>query len=135
KIDVLLQFETQAEQDALLENAWLHLRMTHRAEENRLELAQFIYRAIGQHFTGLQVAIAAEVVIVPVELETEFLAGRLAHLERFASAFRACTVAADDCNIVTFHKSYFPTPQKPRGGSGDANVFPCTGNGILTSKR
>ena len=45
----------------------LHLRMADGAEEDGLELAEFVHRAVGQDFAGLEVAVAAEVVRVPIE--------------------------------------------------------------------
>src|SRR6266705_3252963 len=71
EIDVLLQLETQAEQNAFLQNARLDLRMAHGAEEDRLELAQFGDRAVRQHFARLEIAFAAEIVFVPVDFEAE----------------------------------------------------------------
>ena len=59
----MLQLETQAQQNALFENAGLDLRMADGAEEDRLELAQFVHRAVGQHFAGLEVTLAAEIVV------------------------------------------------------------------------
>src|SRR5205085_8465832 len=53
-----------------------------------------------------EIAIATEVVMMPIEFESEFFAGGLAHLERFARDFRPGAVSADDCDIVTFHESY-----------------------------
>ena len=105
----MLQLEAQAQQDALLENARLDLRMAHRAEIDRLELAQFLHRAVRQDLAGLQVAFAAEIVVVPVEFESELRCGRLAHLDGFAGDFRPGAVAADDCDVVSCHvKSRFP---------------------------
>ena len=62
EIDVLIQLEPQAEQDAFFQNARLDLRMADRAEENGLELAQLVHRAVRQHFAGFEIAFAAEIV-------------------------------------------------------------------------
>ena len=81
KIDVLLQLETQTEQDAFFQNARLDLRMADRAEKNRLELAEFVHRVVGQHFAGFQIAFAAKIVMMPVEFEPEFFGGGFGNLE------------------------------------------------------
>ena len=112
EVDVLLQFETQAQQNPLFENPGLDLRMADGAEKNRLELAQLRHRAVRQRFAGFEVTVAAEIVWVPVEFEAEFFAGGFAHLERFAGDFRTGAVAADDCNVVAFHKLFLSPPQK-----------------------
>jgi hypothetical protein len=103
QVDVLLQFKTQSQQNALLENAWLDLGVAHGSKINRLELPQFRHGAVGQHFAGFEKPVAAEIVRLPVEFESEFFGGGLSHFEGFARHFRAGAVAADDCNVVTIH--------------------------------
>ena len=89
EIDVLFQLETQAEQDAFFQNARLDLRMADGAQENRLELAQFVHGAVGQHLAGFEIAFAAEIVVMPVEFEPEFFGGGFGNLERLRGSLPA----------------------------------------------
>ena len=130
QIDVLFQLETEAEQDAFFKDARLDLGMAHRAEENRLELAQFVHRAIRQHLARLKITVAAKIVMVPVDLETEFLGGGLGDFEGLAGDFRPRAVAADDCNVVGFHK-FVSSPRKLSGRKKYFNIFQPGRNGIL----
>ena len=52
QIDVLLQLETHAQQDALFQNARLDVGMADRAEQDRRKLAQFVQHAVRQSFAG-----------------------------------------------------------------------------------
>ena len=128
QIDVLLQLETEAQQDAFFEDAGLDLRMADGAEENRLELAQFVHRVVGQHLARLQITFTAEIEMVPVDFETEFLGRGLGHLEGFAGDFRPRAVAANDRNVVTFHE-FCLHPKSFRGGKCKPNVFEPSRNG------
>ena len=108
QVDVLLQLEAGAQQDALFQDAGLDVGMADGAQQDGRELAQFRHDAVRQHLAGAQVAVAAEVVVGVVELELELLRGGVEHLDRLADHFRARAVAADDCNVVTLHiKSFF----------------------------
>ena len=107
QVDVLFQFKTQPQQNALLQNARFNLRMADGAEENRLEFAQFVHRAVGQHFAGLEIALAAEIVFVPVELEAEFFRRHVGDFDAFRGNFRAGAVTAEQCNVVSFHVNFF----------------------------
>src|SRR5262245_42128229 len=89
--------------------------MADRAEENRFEPPQFIGRVGGQHLAGFEVTIAAEIVVLPVEFETEFLSGHFANLQRLSRNFRASAVAADYRHVVSVHGSFVPRP-KVSGG-------------------
>ena len=103
QVDVLLQLEAGAQQDALFEDARLHVGMADGAEQDGRELPQFRQHAVRQHLAGAQVALAAEVVVGVVELELELLRGGLEDFDGLADDFRPRAVAADDCNVVTFH--------------------------------
>src|SRR2546422_894596 len=50
KVDVLLQFEARAQQDAFFQDARLYLRMANGAEQNGRELPEFPQDAIGKNF-------------------------------------------------------------------------------------
>ena len=122
----MLQLETEAEQDAFFQDAGLHLRVTDRAEEDGFELAEFVHRGIGQDFAGPEVAFAAEIKGVPIEFEAEFEGCRFGDLERFARDFRTSAVAANNRDVVGFHKSCLPA-----GQGRDARESARAGNGIL----
>ena len=80
QVDVLIQFEPQAQQQSFFENARLHIRMPDRAQVDRVQFAEFRDHAVGQNLPGALVAFAAQVVIDPVDPEPEFLRGRLEDL-------------------------------------------------------
>ena len=61
QVDVLVELEAQPEQDALLEDAGLHVGMADRAEEDRVEAPQLLGGALRQHLAGAQIAVAAEI--------------------------------------------------------------------------
>ena len=103
QIDVLLQLEAGAQQDALLENAGLDIGMADGAEQDGRELPQFRQHAVRQSLAGAQIARAAQVVIGVVELELELLRGDIEDFDRLADHFRPGAVATNDCNVVTLH--------------------------------
>ncbi len=103
QVDVLLQLEAGAEQDALFQDARLHVGMADGAEQDGRELPQFRQHAVRQRLAGAQIALAAQVVVRVVQLELELLRGDFEDLDRLADDFRACAVAAHDCNVVAFH--------------------------------
>ena len=81
--------------------------MADGAQENDRELAQFIYRAVGQHFLGAQVAVATKIVVGVVEFEAELFGGDIEHLDRFADDLGTGAVAANHCHIIRFHRIPF----------------------------
>ena len=103
EIDVLFELEPEAEQDALFENAGFHLGVADGTEEDGLEAAQFIDRAVGKDFAGAKVSFAAEIEVVPVEFEAELGGRHFCDLEGLEGHFGTRAVAADDCDIVRFH--------------------------------
>ena len=103
QVDILLQLEAGAEQDALFEDARLHVGMADGAEEDGRELPQLRQHAVGQGLAGAQIARAAQVIIGVVELELEFLSGDLKDFDRLTDHFRAGAVATNNCNVVTLH--------------------------------
>ena len=105
QVDVLLHFEAEAEQDAFFQNSGFHIRMADGAEQHNRELFQVTDGAVGQHFFGAQVPVAAEIEIGVIEFKSKFGSGGVEDLDRLTRNFRACTVANDDCHVVTFHRS------------------------------
>ena len=61
QVDVLVQLEAQAQEDALLEDARLHVGMSDGAEVDRVEPAERVHRVVGERLAGLQVLFAAPV--------------------------------------------------------------------------
>ena len=98
EIDVLFQFEPQPQQEAFFQNAGLHLRVADGAEENGLVAAELLDGAVGQHLARLQKSLAAEVVMMPVEFETEPLCSNLGHFDAFAHHFGAGAVTGKNCD-------------------------------------
>ena len=108
EVDVLLQLETEAQQNAFFQDARLDLRMADCAQKNHLEPAEFVHGAVGQHFARFQITVAAEIVVMPVEFETEFFGGRFGNLERLAGHFRSRPIAANYSNVISFHALFLP---------------------------
>src|SRR5262245_47191551 len=77
--------------------------MADGTQEDRLVFPKLLDGAVGQHLARFQIAIAAEVVVVPVEFKSKLLAGGFANLEGFPRDFRSSAVAADDCDVIAFH--------------------------------
>ena len=103
QVDILLQLEAGAQQDALLQDARLHVGVADGAEQDGRELPQLRQHAVGQGLAGAQIARAAQVIMGVVELELELLRGDFEDLDRLADDFRPRAVAANDCNVVTLH--------------------------------
>ena len=61
QVDVLIELKPQLQQQALFQDARLHVGMADRAEVDGVELAQLVDRARRQRFAGLQIALAAPV--------------------------------------------------------------------------
>ena len=108
KVDVLLELEAQAQQDALLEDARLDVGMPDRPEQDGRELPQVIRRTVGQRLVGAHVAFAAEVELGVIEIEAELLPGGIEHLDVFPGDLRACAVAANNGYVVTVHRNGNP---------------------------
>ena len=100
----MLHLEPQPEQNALFQNARLDLGMSDGAQQDRRKLSQLLGRAVGQHFLRAQVTIPAKIIRGVMEFDAEFFGGGIEHFDGFPCHFRTGTVAADDCDVVTFHK-------------------------------
>ena len=115
KVDVLIQFEAQPQQQALLEDSGLDVRMADRAQEDGVQAAEFLQGRIGQNLAGPQIAFSAEIVLHRFVLDIVLLAGRRHDLQRFAGHFRPGTVSWDDSDLV--HNAPLPLIRTPRDPS------------------
>ena len=77
--------------------------MADRTQQDRRKLAELSQGTIRKHFAGAQVARATDIVVGVVELDVELRGSHIEHLYRLTDNFRACAVATDHCNIITFH--------------------------------
>ena len=93
QVDVLVELEAQAQEQALLEDAGLHVRVADGAEVDGVEAAQLLEHRVRQDVAGLHVALAAEVVVLEVELEAELRLRRFEHLQPLADDLRPGAVA------------------------------------------
>ncbi len=100
QVDVLVELEAKAQQDALLEDAGGHARVADGAKENGIVLLQLFGRGGREHFAGRQVAIAAVIIVVEIQLEIECLGSGLEDLDCFASHFGTSAVATDYGEVV-----------------------------------
>ncbi len=103
QVDVLVQFKTRPKENALFQNAGFHVRMTDRAQQNRVVLAEFVQRGIRENLARRQVAVAAEIVIRGIQGDVAASGGRANDLHRFRQHFRACAVATHQCNFILRH--------------------------------
>ena len=111
EVDILIKRKTRLEQDADLQNAGLDIRMPDGAQVYRVVLPEFLDSAVRQRLAGLEVPLAAEVVIDVVELDLVLGACRVQYLDAFPNHFRARAVARDNGNIVGFHLK-IPNPSE-----------------------
>src|SRR6185369_9094141 len=63
EVDVLLQLEPGAQEDAFLQDTRLDVRVPDGAEQNGGELAQLLQDTIRQNFTRLQIAFATDIIV------------------------------------------------------------------------
>ena len=103
EVDVLVEGEAQLEQEALLEDAGLDAGVADGAEEEGVVLLEGGDLGVVDDLAGLEVAFAAEVVVLELEAESVELGGRLEDLDAFANHFGAGAVAADDADVVLLH--------------------------------
>jgi len=95
KVDVLVELEPQLEEQALLQDARRHARVTDRAEEHGVLGAKQVEATFGHDLAGLEVAIAAPVEHLHVVGEAVELRHGVEDLERLGSDFGAGAVTGD----------------------------------------
>ena len=108
EIDVLVEAETQGQEQALFQHAGGDVGMAHGAQEDGLEGGQFVDDILGQDLAGAEESLAAEIEIL--EFVANAFQGRdgLEDLDGFGGDFRAGPVAAhhgDTKNVVAAHDS------------------------------
>ena len=95
----MVELEPQPQQQTALEDAGRQVRVvglaTDRAEQDRVVLPDLGEHGVGQHLTGGEVALRAEVVAGLLELHAG-RGGHLEDLERLGGHLRTDAVAADD---------------------------------------
>ena len=104
EVDVLIEAEPQFQEQALFEDAGGDLRMAHGAQQNGREGAKLVER-LGRHdFAGPQIALAAEIEVLQLQLDVFQGGDRLEDFHAFGGHFRPRAVAADhrhSKNVVT----------------------------------
>ena len=110
QINILIEFETQAEQEALFEDARLHVDVPDRAQKNRAKLAQLFDFVVGDDNPAVfQVAFAANVEIGQFELDIFKFRNFFQDFNRFADHFRPGSVAAEGRHFQ--HIVHYSSPQ------------------------
>ena len=104
QVDVLVQLETQPEQNTLFEDTGLDVGVPDRAEVYRVEGAEIVCRRIGQHLARLKVAIAAEVKIDGLVLEALLCRDGFQGFQPFNHDFRTSAVPGQYGDLI--HESY-----------------------------
>ena len=96
----MVELEAQPQQQPALEDARRQVRVArlaaHGAEEDRVVLTDLLEHGVGQHLTGREVALGAEVVAGGLELHPGQEARLLEHLERLGGDLGADPVTRDD---------------------------------------
>ena len=91
QVDVQIEVEAQLQEQSALEHPGRHVGRADGAEEDRVVVAQLGDGRVGQHLARLQVAGAAQVVLVRLERH----AGRASDLDRLGDDIGADAVSAD----------------------------------------
>ena len=95
KVDVLIELESQFQEQTFFQNARGNVGMADRAEEDGRKGFQFLEHGRGQDFAGLQISLAAKVVILGFELKAFQFGDCPKHLNAFGRHFRPGPVSAD----------------------------------------
>ena len=103
QVDVLIELEPQFQQQALFQDARLHVGMADGAEVDGVELPELVDAAGGQRFAGLQVALAAPVEVLRFVGELFELADGGQDLEGFGGHFGTGAVAGNDGQFERGH--------------------------------
>jgi hypothetical protein len=112
RVDVQVEPEAQAEEDAALQHAGGAARIAERAEHHRVERPDLVHRLVGDELAGLEVVVRAERVVD--ELELEPVLDLLEDLDGFHGHFGPDAVSALDADLVGFHRAdslLSPSPQ------------------------
>src|SRR5690606_40829433 len=70
EVDVLIQLEPQLQQQTFLQDARRHVGVADSAQEDGVELPQFVDGAFGKDFACPQVAVAAEIKLLKLDRES-----------------------------------------------------------------
>src|SRR5439155_15605858 len=112
QVDVLVELEAQAEEDALLEDARFDVGVADGAEIDGIEAAQLLEDGVWKDVAGLLVALAAEVEVLEVELD----ASGGEDLQALADDFGASAVAGEDGYAVGHGNRELGTGRRVIGG-------------------
>src|SRR5258707_11696636 len=88
------------QQDAFLQDARLHVRMTNGPEQDGWKLFQFGQHAVRQGLARPQVSRAADVVMGEIQFEIELLRGRFEDFYGLGDDLGTGAITTDDCNFV-----------------------------------
>jgi len=119
QVDVLLQLEAQAQQQALLEHARSHVGVADRAEQDGVEAPQLLDRSVRQHLAGAQVTLAAEVVVPGLVPEAFKPRHGLQRLQRLGGHLGARPVSWNHGDLV--HLSWHPRVDERLATAGAGN--------------
>src|SRR5262249_8800048 len=105
KIDVLQETATNGDQQAPERNVIRHVRVAHRAEEDRVERFELRDAVFRHHAPRFDVAFAAPIEMAPVEGKAETLAGGFQYANAFRHDFLADAIAGNHRDHVGFHRA------------------------------
>jgi hypothetical protein len=75
------------------------------AQQNRVEFFELFERAVGKRFACSHISFAAKIKILIIDFYAALRARRVKYFSRFRCDLRSCSVAANNCNVVSFcHK-------------------------------
>ena len=94
EIHILVEIESQLQQQSTFENARRNRRIAYRSQQDRIVLVEFLLHGLGKNLAGVVIAPGAEVVFVDLQVRQS----DLEHLSRLRDDFGADTVAGDRCD-------------------------------------
>src|SRR5579875_126431 len=96
EVDVVVEFEAQAQEQTAFQHTARHARVADRAEEDRVMGAQFVKHGVRQGLPGCMPPPRAKVVLGPLDLQRESGGDRVEHFQSFGHHLRPDAVAGDD---------------------------------------
>ena len=88
QVDVLVEFKPKPKENPLFQNSRAYVGMPDGAEIDRVELSQFVNRAVGQRFARPEVTVPAEIELHGFYAQVEFFGCCLKHLSSLHERLR-----------------------------------------------
>ncbi|OPZ70862.1 MAG: hypothetical protein BWY82_01918 [Verrucomicrobia bacterium ADurb.Bin474] len=104
QIDVLVELETQTQQNALLQNTRLHVRMPNRPEKNRIIATKLLNHRIRKNFSFFQETLTPNIILMQLHPKIILGRNRMKHFYGFTGDFGTSPVSGNSGDFVgLFH--------------------------------